>query len=197
MPRPQLPIVASLNRPDDGERIARICSAMILAVVVVFAASLSAQQSRRPMTLHVNSSAFSEGKPIPEKYTCDGQNVSPPLTWTGAPANTSSFAIIVDDPDAPSGTFTHWVLYDLPAGVTELKEAASGSGKEGVNDFGKKGYGGPCPPPGGPHRYFFRVYALDRASLGRAGLSKQEVLAAMKSHILAEGQLIGTYKRKR
>ena len=149
------------------------------------------------MTLHVSSSAFSEGKSIPEKYTCDGQNVSPPLAWNGAPSNTSSFAIITDDPDAPSGTFTHWVLYNLPAGVTELKESDFGGGQEGMNDFRKKGYGGPCPPPNGPHRYFFRVYALDRSSLGSAGLSKQHVITAMKGHILAEGQLMGTYRRKR
>jgi Raf kinase inhibitor-like YbhB/YbcL family protein len=196
----QVEIVSKL-----GERIACSGSAMgpnvtresILAALVVLASALSAQQSRRPMTLHVSSSAFSEGKSIPQNYTCDGQNVSPPLTWTGAPTNTRSFVIIADDPDAPSGTFTHWVLYDLPAGATELKEAASGGGKEGVNDFGKKGYGGPCPPPDGPHRYFFHVYALDRGSLGSAGLSKQGVTAAMKGHILAEGQLVGTYRRKR
>lgn len=168
----------------------------ILAGLALFASALCGQQTK-PMTLHVSSSAFSEGKSIPEKYTCDGQNVSPPLTWNGAPANTSSFAVIADDPDAPSGTFTHWVLYNLPADVTELKEASSGGGQEGANDFRRKGYGGPCPPPGGAHRYFFRVYALDRGSLGSAGLSKQDVTAAMKGHILAEGQLMGTYRRKR
>ena len=149
------------------------------------------------MTLHVSSTAFSEGKSIPEKYTCDGQNVSPSLTWSGAPAGAKSFALIVDDPDAPSGTFTHWVLYDVPPGAAELKEGSHGGGKEGMNDFKKRGYGGPCPPPGGPHRYFFRLYALDLGSLGKAGLSKHDALAAMKGHILAEGQLMGTYQRKR
>lgn len=147
------------------------------------------------MALHVSSSAFSEGQPIPEKYSCDGRNLSPPLKWNGAPEKTKSLAIIVDDPDAPSGTFTHWVLYDLPAKTSELKEGSSGAGKEGVNSFKKKGYGGPCPPPNGAHRYVFHVYALDIDSLGKAGLSKQDVSAAMKGHVLAEGQLIGKYKR--
>ena len=149
------------------------------------------------MALHVSSSAFSEGQSIPEKYTCDGQNVSPPLKWTGAPQSARSVAIIAEDPDAPSGTFTHWVLYDLPAKATELSEGSSGGGKEGVNGFKKTGYRGPCPPANGAHRYFFDVYALDVDSLGSGGLSKQEVTAAMKGHILAEGQLMGTYKRRR
>ncbi len=147
------------------------------------------------MTLHVSSSAFSEGQPIPEKYSCDGRNLSPPLKWDGAPEKTKSLAIIADDPDAPSGTFTHWVLYDLPAKTSELKEGASGAGKEGVNSFKKMGYSGPCPPPNGAHRYVFHVYALDIDSVGKAGLSKQDVSAAMKGHVLAEGQLIGKYKR--
>ena len=147
------------------------------------------------MALHVSSSAFSEGQPIPEKYSCDGRNLSPPLKWSGAPEKTKSLAIIADDPDAPSGTFTHWVLYDLPAKTSELKEGSSGSGKEGVNSFKKRGYGGPCLPPNGAHRYVFHVYALDIDSLGKAGLSKQDVSAAMKGHVLAEGQLIGKYQR--
>ena len=147
------------------------------------------------MALHVSSSAFSEGQPIPEKYSCDGRNLSPPLKWNGAPEKTKSLAIIADDPDAPSGTFTHWVLYDLSAKTSELKEGSSGAGKEGVNSFKKMGYGGPCPPPTGAHRYVFHVYALDIDSVGKAGLSKQDVSAAMKGHVLAEGQLIGKYKR--
>lgn len=106
-------------------------------------------------------------------------------------------AIVADDPDAPSGTFTHWVLYDLPTKTAELTEGSSGGGKEGVNGFKKTGYGGSCPPPNGAHRYFFHVYALDIDSLGNAGFSKQDVTAAMKGHILAEGQTMGTYKRKK
>jgi len=149
------------------------------------------------MALQVRSSAFSEGQSIPEKYTCDGQNVSPPVEWNGAPANTKSIAVICEDPDAPSGIFTHWVLYDLPGTTKELAEGSSGGGKEGANGFGKNGYGGPCPPPGAAHRYFFRVYALDTASQGNAGSSKEDVTAAMRSHILAEGQLMGRYKRNK
>jgi Raf kinase inhibitor-like YbhB/YbcL family protein len=147
------------------------------------------------MALHVSSSAFAEGQSIPKKYTCDGQNLSPPLKWSGAPANTRSIAVLCDDPDAPSGTFTHWILYDLPAKTTELGEASSGNGKEGVNGFKKRGYSGPCPPPGRPHRYYFRVYALDTESLGNAGISKEKAVAAMKGHILAEGQVMATCKR--
>jgi Raf kinase inhibitor-like YbhB/YbcL family protein len=148
------------------------------------------------MKLHVTSSAFSEGQFIPEKHSCDGENVSPSIQWSGAPANTKSIAIICEDPDAPSGTFTHWVLYDIPGTTKGLIEGSSGGGKEGVNGFGKKGYGGPCPPPGGAHRYFFRVHALDTASLGNAGSSKEDVTAAMQGHILAQGELMGRYKRK-
>ncbi|MBV8551724.1 MAG: YbhB/YbcL family Raf kinase inhibitor-like protein [Acidobacteriaceae bacterium] len=147
------------------------------------------------MALHVTSSAFSESQPIPEEYTCDGRDVSPPLRWSGVPADTKSIAIVCEDPDAPSGTFTHWVLYDLPGKTTEVTEGSSGGGKEGVNDFKKNGYGGPCPPRGRAHRYFFHVYALDKDSLGKTGLRKSQAETAMKGHILAEGKLIGTYKR--
>jgi Raf kinase inhibitor-like YbhB/YbcL family protein len=162
-----------------------------------FEAAFAAEKGIKKMPLHVSSSAFSEGQPIPEKYTCDGQNVSPPLKWSGATENTKSVAIIADDPDAPSGTFTHWGLYDLPAKTTELAEGSSGGGKEGVNGFKKTGYGGPCPPGNGAHRYFFHVYALDIESLGNPGLSKQDVTAAMQGHIVAEGQIMGKYKRKK
>jgi Raf kinase inhibitor-like YbhB/YbcL family protein len=147
------------------------------------------------MALQVRSSAFSDGQPIPAKYTCDAGNVSPPLEWTGSPTTTKTFALICDDPDAPSGTFTHWVLYDIAAAATGLAENAP-IGKDGASSMKRPGYVGPCPPPGGPHRYFFRVYALDVATLGRAGLTKDAVLAAMKGHIVAQGQLMGTYQRK-
>ena len=165
-------------------------------VISSLLAILSSESAGKTMKLDVSSSAFSEGQSIPEKYTCDGQNVSPPIQWSAAPANTKSIAIICEDPDAPSGTFTHWVLYDVPGTAKELAEGSSGGGKEGVNGFGKKGYGGPCPPPGGAHRYYFRVYALETTSLGNAGSSKDEVTADMQGHILAQGELMGTYKRK-
>ena len=168
-----------------------------LVMSSLLAAAAVSNAAAKNMTLHVSSTAFSEGQSIPEKYTCDGQNVSPPIKWSGAPDNAKSITVICEDPDAPAGNFTHWVLYDLPAKTNELPEGSSGNGKEGVNGFDKKGYGGPCPPPGRPHRYFFRVYALDTESLGKAGLSKDEITAAMKGHILAEGHTMGRYARKK
>jgi Raf kinase inhibitor-like YbhB/YbcL family protein len=168
----------------------------VLVISFLLAINLSSGSAVKNMKLDVSSTAFSEGQSIPEKHTCDGENVSPPIQWSGAPANTKSIAIICEDPDAPSGTFTHWVLYDVAGTTNGLTEGSSGGGKQGVNGFGKKGYGGPCPPPGGAHRYFFRVYTLDTQSLGKAGSSKQDVTAAMEGHILAQGELMGKYKRK-
>ena len=147
------------------------------------------------MALKVESPAFSDGGPIPPKYTCDGENVSPPLEWAGMPQRVGSVAVICEDPDAPRGLFTHWVLYDLDPSITGLAEGSAAGGKEGTNDFNTRGYGGPCPPANGPHRYFFRVFALDLASLGRAGLRRREAVKAMHGHVLAEGHLMGLYRR--
>jgi Raf kinase inhibitor-like YbhB/YbcL family protein len=147
------------------------------------------------MPMRVSSPAFSDNGAIPKQYTCDGQNVAPPLQWSGVPEQAKSVAVICDDPDAPSGTFTHWVLYDIPAATHALAERAS-IGKAGVNSFGKAGFGGPCPPKkDDAHHYHFHVYALDVDSIGPGGLSKEDALKAMKGHILAEGDLVGTYKR--
>jgi Raf kinase inhibitor-like YbhB/YbcL family protein len=147
------------------------------------------------MALRVSSPAFSNGAAIPSKYTCDGQNVAPPLEWSGVPERSKSVAVICDDPDAPSGTFTHWVLYNIPASTHSLPEHPS-IGISGVNSFGKTGFGGPCPPRNDDvHHYHFRVYALDIDSLGAAGLSKENVLEAMNGHVVAEGELVATYKR--
>ncbi|HJZ74104.1 MAG TPA: YbhB/YbcL family Raf kinase inhibitor-like protein [Vicinamibacterales bacterium] len=147
------------------------------------------------MSLHVSSPAFSNGSEIPRKYTCDGQNAAPPLEWSGAPGGARSLAVICDDPDAPSGTFTHWVLYDIPASSDGLPERST-AGSPGLNSFGKTGFGGPCPPKkDDAHHYHFHVYALDLDSLGPAGLSKEAALKAMRGHILAEGEVVGTYKR--
>jgi len=153
------------------------------------------------MTFSISSSSFSQGGEIPRKFTCDGADVSPELSWTGAPAGTQSFALIADDPDAPVGTWTHWVLYDLPSqtaalpeGVSKVDEVPSG-GRQGRNDFRKIGYGGPCPPPGRPHRYFFKLYALDRMLNLKPGSSKQEVEQAMQNHILGKAELMGKYQR--
>jgi len=153
------------------------------------------------MNIQIISTAFSDGQPIPAKYSCEGSDVSPPLKWTNAPANTKSFALIADDPDAPVGTWVHWVLYDLPPNTTGLPEdvaktqVISGGAKQGLNSWPRLGYGGPCPPPGKPHRYFFKLYALDTMLNLKPGATKKDVEAAMKGHVLAEGQLMGTYRR--
>lgn len=153
------------------------------------------------MAFEIKSSAFSQGQPIPKNHTCEGSDLSIPLRWTDPPAGTKSFALIADDPDAPMGTWVHWVVYDLPAEARELTEDISkeetlrDGTKQGLNDFRRVGYGGPCPPPGKPHRYFFKLYALDK-KLGLAPrATKPQILDAMKDHVLAEAQVMGTYKR--
>ena len=156
------------------------------------------------MTLKISSSAFQPGGSIPSKYTCEGQDNSPPLAWSGAPSNTKSFALIVDDPDAPDPAkpqrvYVHWVLYNLPATTTALPENASkkglpGAAAQGKNDWGKAEYGGPCPPIG-RHRYFFKLYALDTELIGLASPTKGDLERAMKGHVVDSGELIGTYQK--
>lgn len=155
--------------------------------------------------LTCTSAPFASGENIPSEYTCEGADVSPGLEWTHAPDDTDTFALIVDDPDAPGQTFTHWVLFNVPGDATSLPQDvdveaqfpdATPAPQEGANDFGDVGYGGPCPPPGdGPHRYFFRLYALDTALDLEAGASKEQVTDAMDGHVLAETELMGTYQR--
>ena len=151
--------------------------------------------------MELKSTAFQEGGRIPAKYTCEGQDISPPLTWDGVPEQTQSLALIMDDPDAPVGVFTHWVLFNMPPDSLQLPEAISNESQlpsdtlQGKNDFGRLGYGGPCPPPGYPHQYRFTLYALDQQLELKAGVSKKQLLNAMQEHILAQGQLIGTYQR--
>lgn len=153
------------------------------------------------MAFELKSALLNQGQSIPKKYTCDGSDVSVPLTWTDPPAGTKSFALIADDPDAPMGTFVHWVMYDLPAEARQLpegvpkQETLQDGSKQGRNDFGRIGYGGPCPPPGKPHRYFFKLYALGTKIGLPPGSTKQQVLNAIKGHTLGETQLMGTYKR--
>jgi len=153
------------------------------------------------MVIPVSSPAFKEGDKVPTKYTCQGQDVSPPLAWSQPPEGTQSLALIMDDPDAPGGVFTHWVLFNIPSDSGGLPEAVPtqaqlpGGALPGKNDFGRIGYGGPCPPPGRPHRYRFTLYALDCSLDLKAGVSKQQVLDAMQGHILGQGQLTGTYQR--
>lgn len=154
------------------------------------------------MSLHLYSGTFRDNAPIQRKYTCDGEDLSPPLEWAGTPAGTRSFALICDDPDAPGGTFGHWAVYDMPPEVSYLEEGYSGRGRHGrfpeaANDFGANAYGGPCPPEGhGPHRYRFRLLALDVPAL-EAGPSPRvaDVEAAAQGHVLAEAEVDGSYER--
>jgi Raf kinase inhibitor-like YbhB/YbcL family protein len=149
----------------------------------------------------IASPAFTEGSMLPAKYTCDGQDISPPLEWKNVPAGTKSLALIHDDPDAPMGTWVHWVAYNIPPNITKLDENVKpekvfkNGMRQGNNDWPKIGYGGPCPPSG-THRYYFKLYALDTMLDLRPGATKTQVLQAMKGHILAEAQLIGKYQRQ-
>ena len=148
----------------------------------------------------ISSTAFSNGSLIPSQYTCDGANISPPLQWSGLPPGTKALALIVDDPDAPAKTWVHWVVYDLPGSRSELpenvrpQEKLPDGGKQGTNDFKKIGYGGPCPPSG-THRYFFKLYALDTETSLNPGATKDELLKAIEGHVVAQGELVGKYKR--
>jgi Raf kinase inhibitor-like YbhB/YbcL family protein len=169
---------------------------------LLFTAAIFAQKGDKTMSFQIKSSAFENGQPIPVKYTGQGKDVSPPLEWANPPAGTKSFAIINDDPDAPVGTWVHWVIYDIPANVTKLpenvpaKETLPDGSKQGLNDWGRVGYGGPMPPPGKPHRYFFKIYALDTVLNLKPRATKAELLKAMQGHILAQAELMGTYQRK-
>ena len=151
--------------------------------------------------MEITTRAFKSGGTIPKKFTCDGEDVSPALTWREAPENTKSFALISDDPDAPMGTWVHWVIYDLPPSLTSLEEntekteTLANGAKQGITDFKRVGYGGPCPPPGKPHRYYFKLYALDKMLNLPPKIIKSDLLKSMKNHILAESELMGTYGR--
>lgn len=152
------------------------------------------------MSFQIKSTAFEHGGNIPKKYTCDGADVSPPLSWTAPPEGTKSLALICDDPDAPMGTWVHWVLFgllpntrELPEGVPTQEILPDGS-KQGTTDFGRVGYGGPCPPSG-THRYYFKLYALDMEPDLKPGATKQQLLKAIEKHILAQVELMGRYQR--
>jgi Raf kinase inhibitor-like YbhB/YbcL family protein len=165
-------------------------------------ASNSKSEKGEKMEIKITSSAFKEGGMIPARYTCDGADISPPLQWEAVPQTTESIALISDDPDAPVGTWVHWVIFNIPAETTKLDEnipaekVLKNGARHGTNDFGRIGYGGPCPP-GGTHRYFFKIYALDTMLDLPAGATKAQLLKEMDGHILAEGRLIGKYKRQR
>jgi Raf kinase inhibitor-like YbhB/YbcL family protein len=146
------------------------------------------------MAFTITSQAFNDGEPIPISYTCDGADTPPPLLVNDAPEGTRSFALIMDDPDAPTGTFTHWLAYDIPAG----QGVDATRGKSLQNDFGREGYGGPCPPPRhGTHRYYFTLYAVDVPSLTLGGARRTHLEAALEGHTLATARLMGRYERRR
>ena len=184
------------------------CCILLLPVLLVPVVSCSnpasgSVQGTEPADsgFRIESTAFKEGAFIPTRFSCQGEDVSPPLSWADPPAGVRSFVLMVEDPDAPAGTWTHWVAFNLPAQARAMDENAPkrdelpNGGLQGKNSFGSVGYGGPCPPAGNAHRYFFRLYALDTALGLQAGADKSKVLAAMKGHVLGEAQLMGRFKR--
>jgi len=177
-----------------------LCWLISLGFIVLLAGckakdAAPASEGGMDMTIQITSIAVAEGGKIPRIYTCDDQNVSPPLSWTGVPTTTMSLALIMDDPDAPSGTWVHWVTYNLPPDLSSLEQGKTGLGTDGKNDFNRQGYGGPCPPRGSTHRYYIKLYALDTRLDLKPGATKPQVEIAMRGHILAQGQLMGKYGR--
>lgn len=178
---------------------------MRLFALLLAQAVLAAGGGPKPADLELRSGAFQPGGWIPERHSCEGKDLSPPLSWSGPPEGTRSFALIMDDPDAPPGVWVHWVLYDIPGNVTGLKEGlarrktlpdgARQGVSWGVEEFDRLGYYGPCPPPGSPHRYSFRLYALDKAPGLAPKATKARLLEAMEGHILGQAELTGLYKR--
>jgi Raf kinase inhibitor-like YbhB/YbcL family protein len=165
-----------------------IASAFAIAVTTI--ASFAAGGAKMKIT----SSAFQEGATIPSKFTCDGADASPPLQIADIPSGAKSLALIVDDPDAPSGLFTHWIVWNLSPQTSTVAEGSAPKGVQGTNDFGKSGYGGPCPPSG-THRYYFKIFALDRELDLSSRAKRAQLDAAMKGHVVAQGELMGRYSR--
>ncbi|MCC7203033.1 MAG: YbhB/YbcL family Raf kinase inhibitor-like protein [Nitrospirae bacterium] len=181
----------------------RVIIILTFSVMLLSFGRVMAQKGGETMNFTLSTSAFIEGETIPVKYTCDGADLSPLMKWEGIPAGTKGFAIIMDDPDAPVGTFTHWVIYDIPADTHTLPEGLakdpelSKGIKQGTTSFRRTGYGGPCPPPGRPHRYFFTIYALDTGTTGLASkASRQDVESRIKGHITGKATVMGQYGRK-
>ena len=182
-------------------RTTAVVAPLMFILLTLFVAAHVRGQQAPSSKIELKTTSFTPGGFIPKRFTCEAADVSPALTWTDPPAGTQSFAIIEDDPDAPSGTFVHWLVYDLPAAYRRLPEALSGNdqmaggGRQGNNDFSRTGYSGPCPPPGRPHRYFIRFYALDAKTNLRPAATRSELDAAMQGHILAQAELMGRFKR--
>ncbi len=186
--------------PQHTRDVRGLVQLILTAALVLLAANILVAKDS-PGKLELKTTAFPPGGTIPTQLTCGGANVSPSLSWNPPPPRTQSFVIIVDDPDAPAGTWVHWVVYNLPPSARQLPErvppgeAVAGGGKQGGNDFNVNGYAGPCPPPGKPHRYFFRLYALDTTLDPHAPVHRRDVDSAMKGHVLAQAELMGTFGR--
>jgi len=170
----------------------KVIIANALAIVLVAIVSFAAGGAKMKIT----SSAFQEGASIPSKFSCDGANTSPPLQIAEVPSGAKSLALIVDDPDAPSGLFTHWAVWNISPQTNTIAEGSAPKGIHGTNDFGKSSYGGPCPPSG-THRYYFKIFALDRELDLPSGAKRSQLDAAMKGHVVAQGELMGRYARKK
>jgi Raf kinase inhibitor-like YbhB/YbcL family protein len=181
-----------------------ILLAFLMVAMIQADAAGAPAANKESSSMKITSPAFAHNGEIPQKYTCEGSDVSPPLAWSGIPPNAKSLALIVDDPDAPDPkapqrTWVHWVLYDIPVNATGLEEGVKSlppGTLEGTNDWGRTGYGGPCPPIG-RHRYFFKLYALDTTLSDLKKPNKAALEAAMKGHVIAQGELIGTYQKKK
>ena len=176
----------------------RITCVLCVALSLIVASAVNAKQEE---SMKLTSPAFDEGATIPTKYTCDGEDISPALQWRDPPEGTKSLALIADDPDAPMGTWVHWVIYNIPADARELPEhipadelLANGA-TQGITDFNRVGYGGPCPPPGPVHRYYFKLYALDQALSLPPKASKAQLDGEIVGHLLGQAQLMGRYQR--
>src|SRR5438094_2839023 len=193
----------ALSAPARSDSSAEVMPAPAEKSAAERAASVAAPSvaNASPAAFALTSPAFEAGGNIPAEFSCQGADASPALSWADPPSKTQSFALVVDDPDAPSGTWVHWVAYDLPATLHSLPEGVPkqenvpGGGIQGENDFQKIGYGGPCPPPGKPHRYFFKLYALDAPLKLKPRATKEQVMEALKPHLLGESQLMGTFAR--
>ena len=190
------------RRWNNLSRMSAFLAALCLVSILLASCGAGKQPPEEgKMALSVTSKVFREGERIPDKYTCQGQDISPPLAWSEPPRGTECFTLIMDDPDAPGGVFTHWVIFNIPSNSRGLPEAIptqnqlSSGTLQGKNDFGTIGYRGPCPPAGSAHRYRFSLYALDKPLDLKPGAFKEQVLDAMNRHILAQGQLTGTYRR--
>jgi len=176
----------------EGKTMKKAITWAAMVVLITIMSLVAAGEAKMKIT----SSAFQQGGNIPSKFTCDESDTSPPLQVTGIPSNAKTLVLIADDPDAPGGLFTHWLVWNIPAQTNSIAEGSAPKGVHGTNDFGKSGYKGPCPPPG-THRYSFKIFALDRELDLRSGAKRSQLDAAMKGHVIAQGELVGRYARKK